>query len=82
MRPYSLFCPPPRCWCRGNAWQDQLLYCFFAEEAKFLASRTELFKCPSCDEITRFARFNDVQKLLETRVGYVEQYCLEQRCWH
>lgn len=39
------------------------------EELRFKASRVELFKCNPCNVITRFPRYNDPIKLLETRTG-------------
>ena len=39
------------------------------EELKFLASRTELYKCTKCDCNVRFARYNNPIKLLETKTG-------------
>jgi len=38
-------------------------------EAPFKVSRVELYKCAVCSEITRFPRYNNVKKLLETRKG-------------
>ena len=39
------------------------------EEASFLASRVEAHRCTRCGNVTRFPRFNDPMKLLETRRG-------------
>lgn len=39
------------------------------EERAYLATRTELFSCPTCGNTTRFPRYNDPIKLLETRRG-------------
>lgn len=36
-------------------------------EAAHQASRTELHRCGQCGSMTRFPRYNDVAKLLETR---------------
>jgi peptide-N4-(N-acetyl-beta-glucosaminyl)asparagine amidase len=38
-----------------------------AQEAAHGAGRTELHRCALCASTTRFPRYNDVQKLLETR---------------
>ncbi|KAK8947343.1 Peptide-N(4)-(N-acetyl-beta-glucosaminyl)asparagine amidase [Platanthera zijinensis] len=38
-------------------------------EDKFGASRVELYRCNYCSSITRFPRYNDPLKLLETRKG-------------
>jgi len=40
-----------------------------AEEAMWKAGIVELHQCVSCKEITRFARYNDPVKLLDTRMG-------------
>ena len=39
------------------------------EERQYGAGRTEVFSCPSCPTLTRFPRYNDQAKLLETRTG-------------
>lgn len=38
-------------------------------ELQFRASRVEIYRCKSCSTITRFPRYNDPLKLLETRKG-------------
>ncbi|KZV47314.1 peptide-N(4)-(N-acetyl-beta-glucosaminyl)asparagine amidase-like [Dorcoceras hygrometricum] len=38
-------------------------------ELQFGASRVEIYRCKSCSTITRFPRYNDPLKLLETRKG-------------
>ncbi|XP_057798309.1 peptide-N(4)-(N-acetyl-beta-glucosaminyl)asparagine amidase [Salvia miltiorrhiza] len=38
-------------------------------ESHYGASRVELYRCKSCSSITRFPRYNDPMKLLETRKG-------------
>lgn len=38
-------------------------------ETRFGASRVELYRCRTCSRITRFPRYNDPLKLLETRKG-------------
>lgn len=38
-------------------------------ESPFKCSRVELYKCTVCPETTRFPRYNNVKKLLETRRG-------------
>ena len=40
-----------------------------AEERRHLASRVEAFRCEGCGQERRFPRYNDPQKLLETRRG-------------
>jgi peptide-N4-(N-acetyl-beta-glucosaminyl)asparagine amidase len=39
------------------------------EERQYGAGRTEVYNCPSCSASTRFPRYNDQSKLLETRTG-------------
>lgn len=41
----------------------------WAEEAKFGARATEIYYCDGCRHTTRFPRYNDPVKLLETRRG-------------
>ncbi|KAL6496960.1 Peptide-N(4)-(N-acetyl-beta-glucosaminyl)asparagine amidase [Orobanche gracilis] len=38
-------------------------------ESLYGASRVELYRCKSCSSVTRFPRYNDPMKLLETRKG-------------
>ncbi|OMO94927.1 Transglutaminase-like protein [Corchorus capsularis] len=40
-----------------------------ASEISFGATRVSLFRCNHCSKVTRFPRFNDPNKLLETRKG-------------
>ncbi|BBN01309.1 peptide-N4-(N-acetyl-beta-glucosaminyl) asparagine amidase [Marchantia polymorpha subsp. ruderalis] len=40
-----------------------------AEESRYMCDKVELFRCPSCYKDTRFPRYNDPRKLLETRSG-------------
>jgi peptide-N4-(N-acetyl-beta-glucosaminyl)asparagine amidase len=51
-----------------------------AEEAAHLASRTEVYYCNLCGTDTRFPRYNDPVKLLETRRGrcgeWANAFCL------
>ncbi|XP_049936466.1 peptide-N(4)-(N-acetyl-beta-glucosaminyl)asparagine amidase isoform X2 [Nymphaea colorata] len=41
----------------------------FASESNFGGSRVELYRCKICSKVTRFPRYNDPLKLLETRRG-------------
>lgn len=40
-----------------------------SEELKYGANRVELYRCKRCYAITRFPRYNDTLKLIETRSG-------------
>lgn len=40
-----------------------------AEELRYGGNRVENYKCPSCQIFTKFVRYNDPEKLLETREG-------------
>lgn len=40
-----------------------------SEEIAGQASRVEVYMCPACGSLTRFPRYNDPVKLLETRTG-------------
>jgi len=40
-----------------------------AEERAHDAGRVETYRCPLCQAVTRFPRYNDARKLLETRTG-------------
>ena len=45
-----------------------------ARELSFAASRAELQHCRACGAVTRFPRYNDVQKVLRTRTGRCGEY--------
>jgi peptide-N4-(N-acetyl-beta-glucosaminyl)asparagine amidase len=40
-----------------------------SEEAKWLASRTEVYSCGKCNNEVRFPRYNNPEKLMETQTG-------------
>ncbi|CAM9361779.1 unnamed protein product [Discosporangium mesarthrocarpum] len=44
------------------------------EELDYKAGRTELYWCPACGQVSRFARFTAVSKVLETRRGRCGEY--------
>jgi hypothetical protein len=44
------------------------------EEQRYQASRTELYTCSECNTTSRFARYNDVKKILDTRRGRCGEY--------
>ena len=45
-------------------------------EFKHLASNVEIFYCPSCGAVTRFPRYNDVNKIIETRMGRCGEFSI------
>lgn len=59
----------PECWSCGKETKLVDVLQPSPSEAKYKASRTELFRCVSCGAESRFPRYNDVGKLLETRKG-------------
>jgi len=44
------------------------------EESKHLASRVEIHKCNSCNQSTRFPRYNSPAKLSQTKTGRCGEY--------
>ncbi|CAI4053286.1 peptide-N4-(N-acetyl-beta-glucosaminyl)asparagine amidase SKDI_16G1790 [Saccharomyces kudriavzevii IFO 1802] len=46
-----------------------------AEESKFNCGTVEVYKCNLCGNVTRFPRYNDPIKLLETRQGRCGEWC-------
>ena len=57
-------CKP--CNQKGNLTQTQSPN---NEETKWLASRTEVYKCGKCGNELRFPRYNNPEKLMETQLG-------------
>ena len=45
------------------------------EESKFNCGTVEVYKCNQCANITRFPRYNDPIKLLQTRNGRCGEWC-------
>lgn len=60
----------------GHKQQNQYLGTVYStkEERDYQSARTELYVCSSCGEVTRFARFNDMRKVLLTRWGRCGEY--------
>ncbi|KAL3381686.1 hypothetical protein AABB24_001681 [Solanum stoloniferum] len=59
----------PPCDSCGNDTRSQGMGVANSSETLYGASRVELFRCNSCSNITRFPRYDDPLKLLETRKG-------------
>ncbi|XP_019258725.1 PREDICTED: peptide-N(4)-(N-acetyl-beta-glucosaminyl)asparagine amidase isoform X2 [Nicotiana attenuata] len=59
----------PPCDSCGNETRNQGMGVANSSETLYGASRVELYRCNSCSNITRFPRYNDPLKLLETRKG-------------
>ncbi|KAI0564579.1 Transglutaminase-like protein [Gracilaria domingensis] len=59
----------PDCWSCGKKTALAGTEQPSPSETKFRASRTEVFSCASCGAESRFPRYNDAAKLLETRRG-------------
>lgn len=69
---FFTWCDKPKCQSCGEN-KENMQYVETSqptgEESKFLASRAEVYKCTKCHIDTRFARYNNPIKLLETRTG-------------
>ncbi|CAN8077350.1 unnamed protein product [Agarophyton chilense] len=59
----------PDCWSCGKKTILKETVQPSPSETKHKANRTEIFGCSSCGAESRFPRYNDVAKLLETRRG-------------
>ncbi|CAH9111719.1 unnamed protein product [Cuscuta epithymum] len=59
----------PPCDSCGNETSNKGMGTAYPSELQFGASRVELYQCHSCSNVTRFPRYNDPMKLLETRKG-------------
>ncbi|XP_057439470.1 peptide-N(4)-(N-acetyl-beta-glucosaminyl)asparagine amidase [Lotus japonicus] len=59
----------PSCQDCGNQTVAQGMTAPLPSETRYGASRVELYRCTSCSNLTRFPRYNDAIKLVETREG-------------
>nr|GMC91032.1 peptide-N(4)-(N-acetyl-beta-glucosaminyl) asparagine amidase [Ipomoea batatas] len=59
----------PPCDSCGNETRNEGMGTANPSELQYGASRVELYRCHSCSNVTRFPRYNDTLKLLETRKG-------------
>lgn len=60
---------PSCCSCGGRETKPEGAQQPTPEEREHDASRTEVYRCAACQAVTRFPRYNDPGKLLETRCG-------------
>lgn len=69
-REFFTWCNNPP--CRGCGCVDtegQGMAAPSDEDRAHGASRVEAYRCPRCGDVTRFPRYNDAKKLLQTRTG-------------
>nr|XP_027188488.1 peptide-N(4)-(N-acetyl-beta-glucosaminyl)asparagine amidase isoform X2 [Cicer arietinum] len=59
----------PSCRDCGNETVGQGMTAPLPSETLYGASRVELYRCTVCSRLTRFPRYNDPKKLVETREG-------------
>ncbi|KAI4301909.1 hypothetical protein L6164_035146 [Bauhinia variegata] len=59
----------PSCHSCGNETVGQGMATPLPSETLYRASRVELYRCTFCSDSTRFPRYNDPMKLVETRKG-------------
>ncbi|KAK7397300.1 hypothetical protein VNO78_18468 [Psophocarpus tetragonolobus] len=59
----------PSCHDCGKATVGQGMTAALPSETLYGASRVELYRCTFCSKLTRFPRYNDPMKLVETREG-------------
>ncbi|KDP23653.1 hypothetical protein JCGZ_23486 [Jatropha curcas] len=59
----------PPCDGCGNNTINQGMGVALPSESQYGATRVELYRCNSCSRVTRFPRYNDPLKLVETRRG-------------
>ncbi|KAH1083470.1 hypothetical protein J1N35_023231 [Gossypium stocksii] len=67
-RSFSWVNAPPCDGC-GNETTAQGMGDALPSEIQYGATRVELYRCNSCSRVTRFPRYNDPLKLVETRKG-------------
>jgi len=65
-----------QCSCCSNKHDNLFLGYVYPNqsEAEYLARGTELYVCGACRHVSRFPRFNNVAKVLETRKGRCGEY--------
>ncbi|XP_061340394.1 peptide-N(4)-(N-acetyl-beta-glucosaminyl)asparagine amidase [Gastrolobium bilobum] len=59
----------PSCHDCGNETKNQGMTAALPSETLYGASRVELYRCTFCSKLTRFPRYNDPMKIVETRKG-------------
>ncbi|XP_057721476.1 peptide-N(4)-(N-acetyl-beta-glucosaminyl)asparagine amidase isoform X1 [Arachis stenosperma] len=72
----------PACQDCGNTTVGQGMTAPDPSETCFGASRVELYRCTHCSQLTRFPRYNDPIKLVETRKGRCGEWanCFTHYC--
>ena len=69
---YFTWCNAPKCFCcnkTGENMEGIGMSAPYEEELKYKAYRVEVYNCKHCQIQTRFPRYNDCIKLLDTRTG-------------
>ena len=74
---FFTWCNKPKCnQCGVDSYQEPIgMAVPTIEERKFQCGNIELYKCQQCKNVTRFPRYNDPTKLLETRTGRCGEWC-------
>lgn len=74
---FFTWCNKPKCTnCDEDSHQEMIgMDQANAEEQQYQCGNVELYKCQQCGVITRFPRYNDPTKLLETRTGRCGEWC-------
>ncbi|XVF06299.1 hypothetical protein REPUB_Repub06bG0035200 [Reevesia pubescens] len=80
-RSFSWVHAPPCDGC-GNETTGQGMGDALASEIQYGATTVELYRCNSCSRVTRFPRYNDPLKLVETRKGRCGEWanCFTMYC--
>lgn len=71
------WCNKPKCDKCGDDSHQQMIGMSGPndEEQKYQCGNVEVYKCEQCNTVTRFPRYNDPTKLLETRIGRCGEWC-------
>lgn len=76
-RDFFTWCNQPKCTqCSEDSHQEMIgMDQPNNEERQFQCGNVELYKCRQCKMVTRFPRYNDPTKLLETKTGRCGEWC-------